>query len=106
MLRFHTRTGHLNGYRENEDYNTAGTAFQYRNLANEELEFICVAMPPWPADSEATYLEGIWTQRLPVVTRCSGRHSLQVALCYLWDPLAHFYHCVSETYALRFGYCH
>ena len=37
-----------------------GTAFQYRNLSNEELEFICVAMPPWPGDSEASYVEGRW----------------------------------------------
>jgi mannose-6-phosphate isomerase-like protein (cupin superfamily) len=38
----------------------AGTAFQYRNLADEELKFICVAMPPWPGDAEASYVEGIW----------------------------------------------
>ncbi len=37
-----------------------GTAFQYRNLADTELKFICVAMPPWPGASEASYVEGIW----------------------------------------------
>jgi len=37
-----------------------GTAFQYRNVADEDLKFICIAMPPWPGDSEATYVEGIW----------------------------------------------
>lgn len=37
-----------------------GTAFQYRNLSDTELKFICVAMPPWPGDSEASYVEGIW----------------------------------------------
>ena len=38
----------------------AGTAFQYRNLSDSELKFICIAMPPWPGDSEATYIEGKW----------------------------------------------
>jgi mannose-6-phosphate isomerase-like protein (cupin superfamily) len=38
----------------------AGTQFQYRNVADQELKFICVAMPPWPGDSEASFLEGIW----------------------------------------------
>jgi mannose-6-phosphate isomerase-like protein (cupin superfamily) len=37
-----------------------GTAFQYRNVSDQELKFICVAMPPWPGDLEATYLDGIW----------------------------------------------
>jgi mannose-6-phosphate isomerase-like protein (cupin superfamily) len=38
----------------------AGTAFQYRNVSDRELKFICVSMPPWPGDSEATYSDGIW----------------------------------------------
>lgn len=37
-----------------------GTKFQYRNISNEELKFICIAMPPWPGDSEATHIKGIW----------------------------------------------
>ena len=37
-----------------------GTAFQYRNMADSALKFICIAMPPWPGDSEATYVEGKW----------------------------------------------
>jgi len=37
-----------------------GTAFQYRNVSDVDLKFICVAMPPWPGDSEATYLDGTW----------------------------------------------
>ena len=37
-----------------------GTAFQYRNVGDAELKFICIAMPPWPGDEEATYIEGIW----------------------------------------------
>lgn len=36
------------------------TAFQYRNIANTDLKFICIAMPPWPGDSEATLVEGPW----------------------------------------------
>jgi mannose-6-phosphate isomerase-like protein (cupin superfamily) len=38
----------------------AGTAFQYRNISDAELMFICIAMPPWPGDSEASFVEGIW----------------------------------------------
>jgi len=38
----------------------AGTAFQYRNVSNQELKFICIAMPPWPGASEASYLDGKW----------------------------------------------
>jgi mannose-6-phosphate isomerase-like protein (cupin superfamily) len=37
-----------------------GTSFQYRNVSDEELKFICISMPPWPGDSEATYIEGLW----------------------------------------------
>jgi mannose-6-phosphate isomerase-like protein (cupin superfamily) len=37
-----------------------GTAFQYRNMKNSDLKFICIAMPPWPGDSEATYIDGKW----------------------------------------------
>jgi mannose-6-phosphate isomerase-like protein (cupin superfamily) len=36
------------------------TAFQYRNVSDQELKLICIAMPPWPGDSEATYLDGRW----------------------------------------------
>jgi mannose-6-phosphate isomerase-like protein (cupin superfamily) len=37
-----------------------GTAFQYRNVAGVDLKFICIAMPPWPGDSEASYADGPW----------------------------------------------
>ncbi len=37
-----------------------GTKFQYRNVGEAELKFICVAMPRWPGDSEASYVEGVW----------------------------------------------
>jgi mannose-6-phosphate isomerase-like protein (cupin superfamily) len=37
-----------------------GTAFQYRNVSDVDLKFICIAMPPWPGDSEATYVKGKW----------------------------------------------
>lgn len=36
------------------------TKFQYRNVSKTDLEFICIAMPPWPGDSEATFIEGKW----------------------------------------------
>ncbi|MFK5980320.1 MAG: cupin domain-containing protein [Rhizobiaceae bacterium] len=37
-----------------------GTAFQYRNVAEYELKFICISMPPWPGDDEASPVEGKW----------------------------------------------
>jgi len=37
-----------------------GTKFQYRNNSALELKFICISMPRWPGDSEATYVQGIW----------------------------------------------
>lgn len=37
-----------------------GTKFQYRNVSDVDLKFICVTMPPWPGDSEAAYVKGIW----------------------------------------------
>ena len=37
-----------------------GTKIQYRNNSNLELKFICISMPRWPGDSEATYVQGIW----------------------------------------------
>lgn len=37
-----------------------GTAFQYRNVADSNLTFICISMPPWPGDAEATFVDGIW----------------------------------------------
>lgn len=41
-----------------------GTAFQYRNVGTVPLKFICIAMPPWPGDDEATHLDGVWTPTL------------------------------------------
>lgn len=37
-----------------------GTAFQYRNVGTDPLKFICVTMPPWPGDHEASFLKGAW----------------------------------------------
>ena len=39
---------------------SVGTAFQYRNVGSEPLKFICITMPPWPGDEEASHLTGIW----------------------------------------------
>ena len=38
-----------------------GTAFQYRCTGPDPLEFLCVTMPPWPGDQEATVIDGPWT---------------------------------------------
>lgn len=37
-----------------------GTTFQYRNVSDQDLKFICVTMPPWPGDAEAAVVDGIW----------------------------------------------
>lgn len=37
-----------------------GTRFQYRNVSDVDLKFICIDVPPWPGEAEATYVEGIW----------------------------------------------
>ena len=37
-----------------------GTAFQYRNIGSEPLKFVCISMPPWPGDEEASHLDGVW----------------------------------------------
>lgn len=37
-----------------------GTAFQYRNIGTEPLTFICITMPPWPGDDEASHISGKW----------------------------------------------
>jgi len=37
-----------------------GTAFQYRAVGDGPLTFLCIAMPPWPGDHEATHLQGPW----------------------------------------------
>lgn len=36
------------------------TAFQYRNIGTEPLTFICITMPPWPGDEEASHISGKW----------------------------------------------
>ena len=37
-----------------------GTSFQYRNVSDVDLKFICITMPPWPGESEATVIDGNW----------------------------------------------
>ena len=41
-----------------------GTAFQYRNISETELKFICITMPPWPGDHEASHPDGAWVPNL------------------------------------------
>jgi len=45
-----------------------GTAFQYRCIGAEALRFICISMPPWPGDAEATQVEGPWVPTAPETT--------------------------------------
>jgi len=42
-----------------------GTQFQYRNTGSTDLKFICIAMPPWPCDNEASFVEGVWPTNIP-----------------------------------------
>jgi mannose-6-phosphate isomerase-like protein (cupin superfamily) len=43
-----------------------GTAFQYRCNGADPLLFLCITMPPWPGDQEATVIEGPWIPTAPV----------------------------------------
>ena len=31
----------------------------------DPLQFLCITMPPWPGDSEATVVEGPWKPNAP-----------------------------------------
>jgi mannose-6-phosphate isomerase-like protein (cupin superfamily) len=42
-----------------------GTAFQYRCTSVDPLKFLCITMPPWPGDKEATVIEGPWQSNAP-----------------------------------------
>ncbi|HET7473750.1 MAG TPA: cupin domain-containing protein [Candidatus Limnocylindrales bacterium] len=42
-----------------------GTAFQYRCTSDEPLRFLCISMPPWPGDQEATFIAGPWEPNAP-----------------------------------------
>ena len=37
-----------------------GEKFQFRNVSDAELKFICIAIPLWSGESEATFIEGDW----------------------------------------------
>jgi mannose-6-phosphate isomerase-like protein (cupin superfamily) len=42
-----------------------GTTFQYRCDGPEPLRFLCITMPPWPGDEEATVVDGPWEPTAP-----------------------------------------
>jgi mannose-6-phosphate isomerase-like protein (cupin superfamily) len=42
-----------------------GTRFQYRCTGAGPLQFLCVTMPPWPGDHEATVVDGPWEPTAP-----------------------------------------
>ena len=42
-----------------------GTAFQYRCTGDIPLQFLCISMPRWPGDREATVIEGPWKPTAP-----------------------------------------
>ncbi len=42
-----------------------GTAFQYRCIGIDPLQFLCITMPRWPGDNEATVIEGPWKPTAP-----------------------------------------
>jgi mannose-6-phosphate isomerase-like protein (cupin superfamily) len=46
-----------------------GTAFQYRNVSDCDLKFICITMPPWPGESEARFVDGKWVPTLGTIYR-------------------------------------
>jgi mannose-6-phosphate isomerase-like protein (cupin superfamily) len=42
-----------------------GTAFQYRCTGFDPLQFLCISMPRWPGDKEATVIGGPWKPTAP-----------------------------------------
>ena len=42
-----------------------GTAFQYRCTGADPLEFLCISMPRWPGEGEATVIDGPWVPNAP-----------------------------------------
>ena len=42
-----------------------GTAFQYRCTGVGPLQFLCITMPRWPGDGEATVIDGPWKPTAP-----------------------------------------
>jgi mannose-6-phosphate isomerase-like protein (cupin superfamily) len=44
---------------------SVGTAFQYRCTGRDQLQFLCISMPRWPGDEEATVIEGPWNPTAP-----------------------------------------
>ena len=44
---------------------SVGTDFQYRCTGPEPLRFLCISMPRWPGNAEATIVEGPWVPTAP-----------------------------------------
>jgi mannose-6-phosphate isomerase-like protein (cupin superfamily) len=44
---------------------SVGTAFQYRCTSDVPLQFLCITMPQWPGDEEASFVEGPWKPTAP-----------------------------------------
>jgi mannose-6-phosphate isomerase-like protein (cupin superfamily) len=42
-----------------------GTSFQYRCTGSKSLRFLCITMPRWPGDTEATLIAGPWAPTVP-----------------------------------------
>jgi mannose-6-phosphate isomerase-like protein (cupin superfamily) len=42
-----------------------GTVFQYRCTGDDPLQFLCISMPRWPGEEEATFVQGPWEPNAP-----------------------------------------
>jgi mannose-6-phosphate isomerase-like protein (cupin superfamily) len=42
-----------------------GTRFQFRALGEQPLAAVAVTMPPWPGETEAVIVEGVWSPTVP-----------------------------------------
>jgi mannose-6-phosphate isomerase-like protein (cupin superfamily) len=68
-----------------------GTAFQYRNVSDVELKFICITMPPWTGESEATYVKGICARLMLLIHRSQERSRENMAAVFMArDGLSNF----------------
>jgi mannose-6-phosphate isomerase-like protein (cupin superfamily) len=46
-----------------------GTHFQFKSYGFEALSAVGVTIPPWPGESEASLVDGLWPSKLPAVSQ-------------------------------------
>ena len=73
-----------------------GTAFQYRCTGREPLRFLCITMPPWPGDAEATVIE-VRGCRPRQSARCNTSRHSRVTFPNTGPWVAHLTRCAARS---------